>query len=419
MRIIGFILLLLPNLLFNSSFSQEWQVIPASFFSEPDFNDNPSYNYRCFKISPYDNSIWMTRFQSYSKIRSISDQGIFTEYNYINDPGMPQTFQFFDFEFAAGKTFAINEVWGLYTFDGNGWTQNVAVDDCISIVSDHDTLWVPRSNNQNFLVWENGAVSYGSASFKKMAAKNGNYWVRTSDYTGIKSFRQGVVSMPYSPDTSLILSWNNYDFKFANNSDSLFVASEKGISIAVDRTFVDSITPGNSSNMPAEGVIEFEFDDQDNIWAIFQADHISSPTHVAFYNRQTNDWEQIYDSSNSPIDFTYDLTIEIDTNGNVWLSNGFNLYVLKINNWPGWLEAKELTHETIVVYPNPARNEVQFENDGIAIKSIDIMDGFGNLLKSMDHIIGNKIDVSKLSKGVYFLRINDKSSSRILKLVKE
>lgn len=285
----------------------------------------------------------MARFQGYPKISSISDQGVYAEYNYTNTPVLPQTFQFLDFAFIGSKTFCVHETSGLYSFNGSTWNSEVAIDDGSSIFSEQDTIWVPRNNSQNCLKWESGTVNYLPNSFKKIAAKNGVYWVKTSDYTGIKSFREGVVSMPYSPDTSMILSWNNYDFKFAKNSDSLFVASDKGLSIAANWSFVDSITPGNSLNMPSAGIIEFEFDSQDNIWAIFQSDHLSDPTHVGYYNRINNTWEQVYDAVNSPIDFNYELTLEIDSSDNVWLSNGFNLYVLKINNWPSWLGQNELS----------------------------------------------------------------------------
>ena len=76
------------------------------------------------------------------------------------------------------------------------------------------------------------------------------------------------------------------------------------------------------------------------------------------------------------------------------------------------------SNEDWVVYPNPVNDKVNLRlnsPDEIAIKIYNLK---GEKVLSMDHFIGNKIDVSKLIPGVYFIEIikgNDTVTKRIIK----
>lgn len=69
----------------------------------------------------------------------------------------------------------------------------------------------------------------------------------------------------------------------------------------------------------------------------------------------------------------------------------------------------------IIVYPNPATNEIII--DGENIESVQLNDAYGSELFRKGIFTDNdlKIDISSLEKGIYFLRVNDK----IHKIVKE
>lgn len=82
--------------------------------------------------------------------------------------------------------------------------------------------------------------------------------------------------------------------------------------------------------------------------------------------------------------------------------------------------------ENISIYPNPTKNMVYFtsEIDIDSRFSVAVYDNFGRLImnKELENIkadYGNRIDLSLLNSGIYFLRINENENFRIYKLVKE
>jgi len=72
---------------------------------------------------------------------------------------------------------------------------------------------------------------------------------------------------------------------------------------------------------------------------------------------------------------------------------------------------------TFAVYPNPASNELTIKSNGDVISSISIVDMLGKTLFAEANLNSeNKsIDISTLSKGIYFVNINNTSTKRIIK----
>ena len=277
-------------------------------------------------------------------VRCFNETGQLLEFNYLNEPLFSSIHNFKDLTFTPSFTFAANS-YGLFSFDGTLWSQETASNNARFLASDADTVWMLRTN-LDYIKWENGVVSQGNTGqLRRIAAKNGIKWISTSESDIIGSYDEGGGVTFHSPDTSTLMSWNNYDFKFARNSDSLFSSSDLGISIAYNGFFVDSISSSNTLNMPTGSIIEFEFDQDDNIWAVFAPDNMqSTPSSViAFLNRSLGQWTEIIDSNNSPIPFGNRITIELDTADNLWVCDMGNIYVRKINNWADWLKLEELT----------------------------------------------------------------------------
>lgn len=398
--------------------SQDWQKIDGSQYTfNHQLSNTPYYN-KSFAINPFDNSIWMLQYSSFGYLRTFTPDGQFIEYNYMNEPSFDQIYtNFKDITFIPGKVFAVSSSTGLHMFDGMGWTIESGAVDGTSITSDGDTVWVARIN-QNYLKWEDGAISFGTNSFRRIKTQSSNIWVSTSESIGLGSYFQNTYRL-YSPDTSKLLSWNNFDFKFARNSDTLYSSSELGLSLAFNNTFVDTITPGNSINMPAPGIIEFEFDQNDNIWAIFGTGIFDEPTHIGYYERATKTWTQIYDQNNSPVPFDLPLTIEVDTAGNPWVTNGRDIYILKLNNWPQWLDVAEEELVQFSVHPNPAINVITVKGEKISlIKHASVTDLSGVQIMNMN-VFQEQIDIGKLSPGIYFLNLETNDRKYTIRLVKE
>ena len=286
-----------PIFLFLIAFTsnaQTWQHIDASeYHASGDFYAGSNIQ-RNFNINPYDNSIWMTgKWGGNFYINTFDPTGNYIVYDKATIPVFGQFTAFDQIEFTPAKTFVVSDYSGLFSFDGATWVLESSVPDGCSISADADTIWMSRTN-QNFLKWVNEANSLGTNSFRRIQSKNGITWVSTGEWQGTSTFANNVYTL-YSPDTSNLLSWNNYDFKFPHYTDTMYTSSDLGFSLAHNGMFIDTITPNNSTNMPSSSVIEFEFDQNDNIWALFAPNFQLStpPTHLAFYDQATKTWSNI------------------------------------------------------------------------------------------------------------------------------
>lgn len=73
----------------------------------------------------------------------------------------------------------------------------------------------------------------------------------------------------------------------------------------------------------------------------------------------------------------------------------------------------------INVYPNPATTEVNIKLDGTKVADVTVADVTGRVIPVKFSKDG-KVDTSKLSSGVYFLRVkDDKGVTRIQKIIKK
>lgn len=70
------------------------------------------------------------------------------------------------------------------------------------------------------------------------------------------------------------------------------------------------------------------------------------------------------------------------------------------------------TNESVKIFPNPVNNVVYFDNEKVKLNSIEIYSITGKMvLKTNFNSFKKeqKIDVSKLKSGLYFLKINNKT----------
>lgn len=98
----------------------------------------------------------------------------------------------------------------------------------------------------------------------------------------------------------------------------------------------------------------------------------------------------------------------------LWSTDRYNTSTLSVDN------AVELALETIVIYPNPAANEINLLWDNNESVTIRIFDSKGKLLhysKGVSLLNNLKIDVSHYANGLYFVRINSNKGIITKKLV--
>ena len=70
------------------------------------------------------------------------------------------------------------------------------------------------------------------------------------------------------------------------------------------------------------------------------------------------------------------------------------------------------------IYPNPANEYFVIKNDS-PISSVAIYNAEGRIVKSLSNPKSNQVDISQLSKGVYFVKVQSKSGESTEKLIVE
>lgn len=369
-----------------------------------------------FRINPYNNDIWLTYEDA---VQVMDHNGQYAYYNTSNTAAFPSSnASFRDFAFTPQYTFAISGYHGLYQFDYSNWNLAVPFTDGINMCYDADTVWCIRTN-QNYVKWFGGFNTTGNhPASRKAEIKKGLFWT-SGENSGIVR-RENGVSIYYSPDTTVLMDWGCWDMKFYPGTDSLFVANNAGLAIADGTTFIDSICATNCTNMPIGTILEFEFDANNNIWALIGNSGLYVKDALAHYNVATKVWDAYYDETNSPLLFNNTrMSIEVDNVGNLWLADNNYLWVLDEGNAPQWLATQEnAVPLQLSSSPNPTSNSIQLNFIGERA-TIRISDAAGNTLSSFIANSNQQVSLDHLPAGVYVIHVTNEFGSGVERVVKE
>jgi len=80
----------------------------------------------------------------------------------------------------------------------------------------------------------------------------------------------------------------------------------------------------------------------------------------------------------------------------------------------GVLAVDNFKRNAINIYPNPASNEINI-SDVTTISSYKVYNAIGGLVLKSTEFISDKIDISQLNSGVYFLKLNDAETIKFIK----
>lgn len=401
------VLLQFSLFLFTTSIAQTWNTFIPGNFGIPYFSlqqGGTSEADQTFKISKYTNDIWLTRDSNAIRINNFGQAELF---NSDNNPILSSVYAFNAIAITPSKVVFADDAHGLFSYNGSSWSMLSGGLGTVTMSSDADTIWCARNGGQNYLKitptsTEIGPVGY----FQRYISKNGFFWGSTSINAGGIAKLNGTSIQYYLSDTCLLLDDANYHFKFSNYSDTMYTSGNLGISMAVGDVFLDSICAANSSNMPNLPIVEFEVDENHNIWAVFgNTSIIHSPVKIGFYDRAIKAWTQFYDGTNSPITFSGSVSIELDTLGNLWVSNWTKLHCLSFANPPTWLGLKELDKKegTFSVYPNPSNGDLHISSkDNTLIEKVIVLDATGKVVQEFSSSPTLNLEIEA---GAYFLKI--------------
>lgn len=413
------LILVMGFIITSTGKAQNWHTFHSSQFHPYVVWNSYGLPQKKFKINPYDNSIW---FASQTKIFRLSSNGQFTEFNANNVPMLQGYYAFEDIAFTPSRTVLVDQYFGLINYDGTSWSTIPNGVAGIHLASDGDTIWCARIN-ENYTVIHPQGVQLGNVNYlRRIESKNGNHWASTGINQGDLMFFQNGIPLMYNVDTiPFMLENQTYQMKYSSFSDTLYKSGDLGLALAVGNQFVDTITPNNTFNMPTSLIIkEFEIDQNHNIWALFgEAGILNPPTKLGFLERALGTWT-IYDEQNTPIIFTDGAGIELDTLGNLWVVNKQLLHVFTTGIEPVWVGVSELTkdNQSIVIYPNPSKNEIHIQTNELNIERVEIIDVNGKVLITSTSC--KNISLEVLDPGLYVVQVISHSGTILKKkFVKE
>lgn len=382
----------------TNSFTQTWQSINYN-------NISNTVPFGQFIINQYNNDIWIV---NDNKVAVIENSGTVQFFDY-NDLGTLWTGDHLRFCFTPDSIFYMLETIGLMNFNNYVSSQIFSETNILEISTNIDTVYIIKSGT--VLQYINGEIidTYYSAS--DIIAKNSYLY---SD-NGILGHKVGFSNQILMSDPQYLLASIN-DKKFQHNTDTIFVGTTKGIMYAFNYDILDTITPNNTFNMPSPNVLELEFDAQDSLWAVF-GDVNNDPFAIA--KLEGDAWTSKIDNTNSPIDFSTFLGLEIDTLGNLWVADLNNLHTLLTPNSPQWLS---LTENEVIsnlsLSPNPSSEQITIKSQQ-QIDEVQIVDLQGRTVYStLCNSMNPSININELKPGNYFVKVSSGIKSEYLKFIK-
>ncbi|MDX1652365.1 MAG: T9SS type A sorting domain-containing protein [Brumimicrobium sp.] len=301
----------------------------------------------------------------------------------------------------------------MHLFDG--YTKQLAYfdEEITTLRSDGDTLFMRRFGAPKLKYVYNTFVNEQSFAGSDWISKNGYSYADIGAFTYVvNGTNENMQSQNYhllAPTTT---------FRFQNFTNTIYLGFTMGISKAHAGECFDTITPFNTINMPSGNVLEIEFDKNDDLWVAFGDE---DDNHFALGKLTGNEWSEIYDVNNSPINFSSFQGFEFDTLGNLWVASGNELHTLLTPDSPSWLSTKEWSKDgaSIVVYPNPARDFITVNLTAHKAEEVRIVDLQGReVIYVAELTSGEQISIEKLPKGTYIIALlqnNQMIRSRFIK----
>jgi len=369
-----------------------------------------------FKIDPYRNDLWIAHWQftpTHCLHLATGERDSVYSATLCNDECTK------DLAFTPTNRYIMYEFTGLYDINADYSVTNEINQAFVDRISENgDTVYVISQTNSNYLKFTENETQIMSYDFEKISAK-GPWFYPAYNSNGTLAKYTGTSFDGYEPyfslDSDLTCGLFN-DIKFSPYSDSLYVSCASGINVAYAYDFIYNINPSNTVNMPSANVLEFEFDRENNIWALF-GDTNNNP--FAFAQLVGNSWVNQFDAANCPVDFSNYKGFEIDTNGVIWVLERNFLHTLSFGNNPIWLNAKELNRNTISLFPNPIKNNFSISMDTESTIEVQIFNLSGTLIKTTFVKSNELIGVDELSNGFYLIKAKHEGKDYMEKVIIE
>jgi Secretion system C-terminal sorting domain len=313
------------------------------------------------------------------------------DYNYTNlNPPTP----------LSHTTMGANAVWNFGPVPTNGTSDEVNIAPTAA-----ETTTFPGTTSVHVTTTAAPSPSSTAKIYNKLTAGN---------VFSLTGFDASGVILNYSSNNALVGTFPlNFGFTNTDNTAGTFVSgTNTGTFTGTIKTDYDSYGTLNLGVVGFDPIVKtvFRMKVVQNInltIGFFPIGTVTQTTHT-YYTSIGSSTEPFFRDTSFTVDVPF-LGDPQNTNQAQVFTNALTLGI----------ESNSLISNTINFYPNPATNMLNIENkNNLSINSITISDTNGrNVLESKN--VTSSIDVSNLSKGIYFVRLANDAGSVTKKLVKE
>lgn len=290
------------------------------------------------------------------------------------------------------KTDNLGNVWfitseGLSKFDGS----NLMVYNSTSF-----SLPTPANfDSNNYLEIVDGVVWVISGYQGNLLSYHDNNWIFYQNTTNIFNYVDSILTV------------HNGSIYLGSDGDSgstggAFIKFDGSIFTLYDENYGNCDLTNDVVPSIFQGFSYLDFDSQGNLWAGYGSE-------ANILNEEIGQW--IYPGIKNLTNCTNYLlgeylgysNLKIDNNDNIWLRDYFGGGLLKMGEEN--LNSEEYIIEKKILYPNPVDNEITIVGTANFEYDYFIIDISGKLMQTGRVLHNQPFDVSKLQKGVYFIKI--------------
>ena len=220
----------------------------------------------------------------------------------------------------------------------------------------------------------------------------------------------GTVFVNWNVDNQKL---NNYPFAL---NDELYDAIDGGILSANPLVPIDTVADGGSySTIDGVGTLKLQQNDYTNVIRYYITDTLNTVIYNAIFGEQpinlVREWYEYYDYTTSNLPIFVVVSIKLTSA----LLNNESTLVLSKDMPNDYVGLAENNIGTFDLYPNPADQVLNIKTEGDF--NYSLMNVNGEVL--VKNAISKTLDISSLSAGIYFVKLQNVKGVQVKKFVKK
>lgn len=323
-----------------------------------------------------------------------------------------------DMEVTSTGSLIASTAQGIFQYQNGTWIEITGFPALIPnkiALDSEDGIWVMTNfsglHYYNDGIWTSYTAASSGLSNDQLSSvsvdRNDGVWV-VSENQNLEHFDGAAWEIFNQANSALPFSLVEHDLYFDENNELWFPLYNSGI------FHYDGTTWENFIPEPVSSLIQYRI-------TADQEGTLYSSSSWGVYNFDGTTWQPFLNEANSLLLNEESTDLLIDQNGFFWMSTEEGLFIYDSAIISAINNPEVLQQDFFTVFPNPATDFISLKADNFTDTNFEmnVYDNAGRLLKTAKMNIGEQLNVSDLSAGIYYLKVNAESGSQIGKFVKQ